>query len=75
MLFKFINNVVCSKMCFHGLDYRGVSHGTSSIFHLPSYIIHLSCSNMSKIALPTAVSELIDDAKVDKPRNCAKLSA
>ena len=47
----------------------------SSIFHHTSYIIHLSCSNMSKIALPTAVSELIDDAKVDKPRNCAKLSA
>jgi hypothetical protein len=43
--------------------------------HLPSSLFHLSCSNMSKIALPTAVSELIDDAKVDKPRNCAKLSA
>ena len=86
-------------MCFHGLDYRGVSHGTSPLFHLPSsfflltsyilhlpsYIIHLSCSNVSKIAPPifersskSTVETLFptfDDAKVDKPRNCAKLSA
>ena len=53
------------------------------IIHPPSAIIHLVCSSKSKIAPPifersskSTVETLFptfDDAKVDKPRNCAKL--
>jgi hypothetical protein len=45
---------ICVRMCFHGLDYRGVFHGTSYIIHRPSSILFVAACQRA-LSIPVSV--------------------